>query len=53
MRSLSGEGGRIVRPMPRPHPLPTCAPDAEYHEYDVWGEHDEGSLEGSEDADAY
>ena len=30
-----------------------CAPDAEYHEYDVWGEHDEGSLEGSEDADAY
>ncbi len=34
--------------MPRPL-TPTCAPDADWHEYDVWGEHDDGSLEGTED----
>jgi hypothetical protein len=32
----------------------TCAPDADWHEYDVYGEHEgEGSLEGSEDGDDY
>ena len=30
-----------------------CAPDAAWHEYDVWNAHDEPSLEGSEDADSY
>ncbi len=35
------------------HILCSCAPDAEWHDYDVWGEHDEPSLEGSEDGDAY
>jgi hypothetical protein len=40
--------------MPRPTRLVCdCALDAEWHEYDVWLEHDEGSLEGSEDADTY
>jgi hypothetical protein len=31
----------------------TCSPDSEWHEYDVWGEHDDGSLEGAEDGDLY
>jgi hypothetical protein len=34
--------------MPRPHPLPTCAPDADWHENDA-----EESTEGSEDGDDY
>ena len=33
------------------NPICNCAPDADWHEYDVWGEGDEdgneGSLEGS------
>ncbi len=37
--------------MPRNARPITCAPDAEWHEYDVWGEHDEGSLEGAEEMD--
>jgi hypothetical protein len=40
-----------MRP-PKISPI-TCAPDSEWHEYDVWLEHDDGSLEGCEDADAY
>jgi hypothetical protein len=39
--------------MNRPHILQDCAPDADWHEYDVWGEHDEPSLEGAEDGDDY
>ena len=30
-----------------------CAPDAEWHQFDRWGETDDGSLEGTDDADAY
>ncbi len=36
----------------RPEPI-TCAPDCDHHEYDVWGEHDDPSLEGAEDGDLY
>ena len=34
-------------------PIYTCAPDAAWHQYDVWGATDDASLEGSEDADSY
>lgn len=36
----------------KPSPI-NCAADCNHHEYDVWGEHDEGSLEGSGDGDDY
>lgn len=39
--------------MNAPHILCNCAPDCDHHQYDVWGEHDEGSREGSEDGDDY
>jgi len=29
----------------------TCAPDCDWFQYDVWGEHDDGSLEGSGDGE--
>ena len=40
-----------MRPANTQHP--TCAPDCDHYEYDVWGETDDGSLEGSEDGDLY
>lgn len=33
---------------PKPHVLQNCPVDAEWHEYDIWGEFDDGSLEGCE-----
>lgn len=31
----------------------TCAPDSDWHQYDVWGKYDDGSREGSGDGDDY
>jgi hypothetical protein len=39
--------------MNAPPVLCNCAPDADHHQYDVWGQYDEGSLEGSGDGDDY
>jgi hypothetical protein len=42
--------------MAMPRPLtPTCAPDADWHRYDIWNDYDDEdhSLEGSGDDEDY